>query len=161
MKKIILATAFGLALALAAASAVRADADPPKAWQDVRALVVRFNDAQNAHNLEVVGALMLNSPDFAWEAGHVVELGHDAALNKLAQIYQGDWRVLPDYGALAIQLTSPTEAEVTVPTEFKSAAPGQDVVTTESIVRERAVLTPQGWRLALIATDPPPAAFLF
>jgi hypothetical protein len=160
MKKIILATAFSLALTLAAASAARASDGPPKAWQDVRALVVRFNDAQNAHNLDVVGALMLNSPDFVWEAGNVVELGHDAAVNKLAQIYQGDWRVLPDYGALSIELVTPTQADVTMPTEFKSAPAGQDVVTTESVVRERAVLTPQGWRLVRIATDPPPAAFL-
>lgn len=161
MKKIILATAFGLALTIIAASAARAATDPPKAWQDVRALVVRFNDAQNSHNLDVVGALMLNSPDFVWSAGNVVELGRGAAINKLAQVYQGEWRVLPDYGALDIQMVSPTEASVTVPTEFKSAPLGQDLVTTESVVRERAVLTPEGWRLARIATDPAPAAYLF
>ena len=161
MKKIILATAIGLALTLVTASATRADTDPPKAWQDVRALVVRFNDAQNAHNLDVVDALMLNSPDFVWSAGNILELGHDAALGKLAQVYQGDWRVLPDYGALSIQLVSPSEAYITAPTEFKTALPGQDVMTTESVVRERAVLTPAGWRLARIATDPPPAALLY
>jgi hypothetical protein len=160
MKKIVFAAAFGLALIVGAAGVARADTDPPKAWQDVRALVVRFNDAQNAHNLDVVGALMLNSPEFVWSAGNDVELGRDAALNKLARIYQGDWRVLPDYGNLSIQLVSPTEAYVTAPTEFKFAPPGQDVVTTQSVVRERVVLTPQGWRLARIATDPPPAAFL-
>jgi hypothetical protein len=59
-----------------------------------------------------------------------------------------------------ILATASSLTDVTIPTEFKSAPPGQDVVTTESVVHERAVLTPEGWRLARIVTDPPPAAFL-
>ena len=133
-------------------------ADPPKAWQDVRALVVRFNDAQNVHNIDVVGALLLDSPNTWFAAGQAVQVGHDAAVRKLAQAFEGDWRVLPDYSQLSIQLTSPTQADVTVPTEFKSAVPGSDVVTTESMVRERAVLTQDGWRLASVTIDPAPAA---
>jgi len=161
MKKIILASVFGLAALIATASATRADTDPPKAWQDVRALVVRFNDAQNAHNLDVVSALLLNSPSFVWEAGPVIEAGHDATIEKLAQVYRGDWRVLPDYGSLNIQLLGPNVAEIAVQTEFKTAPPGGDVVNTESLVRERAVRTPEGWRLASVAVDPAPAAMLF
>ncbi|MBV8222409.1 MAG: hypothetical protein JO293_03545 [Candidatus Eremiobacteraeota bacterium] len=157
MQKIII-TALSLTILAIMAADARAASDPPKAWQDVRALVVRFNDAQNVHNIDVSGALLLNSPEVSLTAGPVLAVGHDAAVNALVRAYAGDWRVLPDYGRLSIQLTSPTQADVSVPVEFKTAAPGQDITTTESMVRERAVLTPDGWRLASIAIDPAPAA---
>lgn len=161
MRKTSIAVALGLALALGAIAAARADTDPPKDWQDVRALVVRFNDAQNAHNIDVISVLLLNSPTFVWTTGSGAQLGHDDAVNRLASLYQNTgntFSVLPDYGSLTIQLVSPAEAAISFQTQFKTSPPGQDTQTTTSVVRERAVKTPQGWRLASVDTTPSPTA---
>jgi len=158
MKKIAFASFMGLALAMSMVSMARADADPPKAWQDVRALVVRFNDAQNAHNLDVIGALLVNSPDFVWAVGPTVQHGRDAALGQLAAMYQAaNWSVLPDYGALNIQLLGDDQADVTLPTQFKATTPLQDT-TMQAVVHERAIKTSEGWRLSAVAVQPQPAA---
>lgn len=158
MKKMAYASLVGLALVLAVLNVARADTDPPKAWQEVRALVVRFNDAQNAHNPDVVGALLLNSPDFALSVGPDQIRGHDAAVSRLGALYQNlSLSVLPDYGALDIQLAGSNEANVTMPTQFRTSVPGGDTVMTQSVVHERVVKTQQGWRIASMTADPAPA----
>ena len=145
-----------LALGTAAASTARADADPPKAWQDVRALVVRFNDAQNSQNSGVLSALLLDSPDLNWSSGIVSARGHEAVVAQLPFLYGGTMTVLPDYGALTIDLLSPIAADVTMPTLFRSESLLSDTVLTTSVVREHAVKTADGWRLSSIDTQPAP-----
>jgi hypothetical protein len=163
MKQISIAAALCLVLVGSAVSTARAAADPPKAWQDVRSLVARFNDAQNAHNLDVIGALLQNSPNFTWSAGGVVQRGHDVALDQITGIFQtsgNTWSILPDYGSLTIQLVSPTEADVTYPSVFKASTPARETVTTQGVVRLRAVKTPEGWRISSLSMDPAPSAVL-
>lgn len=161
MKKIAYVSLVGLALALAVLNVARADTDPPKAWQEVRALVVRFNDAQNAHNLDVVGALLLNSPDFVLSLGPDQIRGHDAAVSRLTSLYQNlSLNVLPDYSALNIQLAGSNQANVTMPTQFKTSLPGGDTVMTQSVMHLRAIKTPEGWRFASMTADTAPAATL-
>jgi len=156
MRAIVCAAFITLSLAAAAASVARADADPPKAWQDVRALVVRFNDAENSQNTGVLSALMLDSPDLSWSSGVATERGHMAVSALLPDLYGSTMTVLPDYGNLTIDLLSPTEADVTMPTQFRSESLLSDAVTTSSMVRERATKTPDGWRLVSIDTQPAP-----
>jgi hypothetical protein len=158
MKKISIAVALGLALLAAGTAAARADTDPPKAWQDVRALVVRFNDAQNAHNLDVASQLLLNSPDLEWTEGGLTLRGHDAAVNRLAQLYSGIFAVLPDYGQMTISLVGPDEAKVSMPVTYGFGQPGTAPNTTQSILSARAVKTAVGWRLAQVEHEPAPIA---
>ncbi len=145
-----------LSLATAAASVARADADPPKAWQDVRALVVRFNDAENSQNTGVLSALLLDSPDLSWSSGLATERGHLAVSALLPDLYGSTMTVLPDYGNLTINLLSSTEADVMMPTQFRSESLQSDPMMTSSMVREHAVKTADGWRLVSIDTQPAP-----
>jgi hypothetical protein len=156
IRKIAYAAIITLALATAGASTARANADPPKAWQDVRALVVRFNDAENSRNSGVLSALLLDSPDLIWSNGGAIERGHDAVAAQLPFLYGGTMSVLPDYSELTIDLLSPTEADVMMPTQFRSDSLETGSVTTSSVVRERAVKTTDGWRFASIDTQPAP-----
>src|SRR5271166_2266834 len=156
MRKIACAGIVSLVLALAMASAARAAADPPKAWQDVRALVVRFNDAENSQNSGVLSALLLDSPSLSWSNGVNTALGHDAVIAQLPFLYGSMMSILPDYSALTIDVLSPTEADVTMPTQFRSESLMSDAVMTSSLVRGGAVKTPDGWRLSSIDTQPAP-----
>ncbi|HEV2878474.1 MAG TPA: hypothetical protein VGW96_02735 [Candidatus Eremiobacteraceae bacterium] len=156
LRKFAYAAILTVALASSAASIARADADPPKAWQDVRALVVRFNDAQNSQNSGVLSALLLDSPDLNWSSGVSSARGHEAVVAQLPFLYGGTMTVLPDYGALTIDLLSPTAADVTMPTQFRSESLLSDAVMTTTVVREHAVKTADGWRLSSIDTQPAP-----
>jgi hypothetical protein len=156
LRKIVLAGVTSLALALALSSAARAAGDPPKAWQDVRALVVRFNDAENSQNSGVLSALLLDSPNLSWSNGVTTALGHDAVVAQLPFLYGSMMSILPDYSALTIDLVSPTEADVTMPTQFRSEGLMTGALMTSSVVRERAVNTPDGWRFTSIDTQPAP-----
>ncbi|MBV8171839.1 MAG: nuclear transport factor 2 family protein [Candidatus Eremiobacteraeota bacterium] len=148
MKKIACAALAGLALAASIPSIGHAANDPSKSWQDVRALVVRFNDAQNAHNLDVIGALMTDSPNFQWSFGQYQQRGKDAALAQLAGMYQrADWSVLPDYGNMDIRMTGPSSANIDMPVQYKASTAAQDTTLT-AMVHEEAVRTSAGWRLS-------------
>jgi hypothetical protein len=156
IRKIAYVAIISLALVTAAASTARADADPPKAWQDVRALVVRFNDAENSQNSGVLSALLLDSSDLSWSNGGATQRGHDAVVAQLPFLYGSAMSILPDYSALTINLLSPTEADVTMPTQFRSESLQSGAVMTSSVVRMHAVKTSNGWRLASIDTEPAP-----
>jgi hypothetical protein len=156
LRKFIYAACVALALSTAAASMARAAGDPPKAWQDVRALVVRFNDAENSQNSGVLSALLLDSPDLNWSSGLASARGHEAVVAQLPFLYGGTMTVLPDYGALTIDLLSPIAADVTMPTQFRSESLLSDAVMTTTVVREHAVKTADGWRLSSIDTQPAP-----
>ena len=158
MKKISIVVALGLVLFAAGTAIARPDSDPPKAWQDVRALVVRFNDAQNAHNLDVASALLLDSPYLRWTEGSFTLLGHDAAVGRLAQLYAGVFDVMPDYGQMNIVLVGSDEAQVAVPIRYGSGLPGSSPTTVQSFLTARAVRTPVGWRLAEVRHEPTPIA---
>jgi hypothetical protein len=154
MKKVVFVMLAGLALATSIPAVTRATNDPPKGWQDVRALVVRFNDAQNAHNLDVIGALMTDSPRFEWSFGQYQQHGRDAALAQLAGMYQrADWSILPDYGNLDIHMTGSSSADITMPVQYKASTPAQDATLT-ALVHEQAVKTPDGWRLSSLQVQP-------
>ena len=154
MKKIVFAMLAGLVLAASVPAIARAANDPSKGWQDVRALVVRFNDAQNAHNLDVIGALMTDSPRFEWSFGQYQQHGRDAALAQLAGMYQrADWSILPDYGNLDIHMTGSSSADITMPVQYKASTPAQDATLT-ALVHEQAVKTPDGWRLSGLQVQP-------
>jgi hypothetical protein len=156
LRKFVHAACITVALMTAAASVARAGADPPKAWQDVRALVVRFNDAENSQNSGVLSALLLDSPDLNWSSGISNARGHEAVVAQLPFLYGGTMTVLPDYGALTIDLLSPIAADVTMPTLFRSESLLSDAVMTTTVVREHAVKTADGWRLSSVDTQPAP-----
>lgn len=160
MKRISIAAVLGLALFAAGTAIARPDTDPPKAWQDVRALVVRFNDAQNAHNLDVAGALLLDSPYLQWTEGSITLRGHDAALRRLAQLYASIFDVMPDYGQMTIDMLGSDEARVAVPVRYGTGVPGSGPTTVASFMTARAVRTPSGWRLAEVSHEPVPIAAL-
>jgi SnoaL-like domain len=149
------AGAAALAGAGLAPSLARA-ADPSKSWQQVRALVARFVDAQNAHNLDVTSALLWDSPDFEMQIPDSTVRGHAAAVDRFTALYQGMWRLSPDYGSLDIQIVDPDHAVVTVPVEYKTGETNGDPVTTQSVLAARVVYTAVGWRIASLAPNPPP-----
>jgi hypothetical protein len=56
---------------------------------EVKALLAKFVEAQNAHDLKAVGELLQDSPQFLWITRGMPIWGRDAALKRFEALYQG------------------------------------------------------------------------
>src|SRR6266704_1253703 len=103
MKPVIIA----LALAVAALTAPAAKADQS---DEVRVLYRAFVAAQNMHDLEKVGSLLLDSPRFLWVSDGRAIWGRDAVLKRMALFQEARvWRVTPGLDrAVAVPVSDDT-----------------------------------------------------
>ena len=101
---------------------------------EVKAVFERFVAAQNAHDVRVVGELLLDAPHFLWITRGTPIWGHEAALKRFEALYQGTWRLEPDMPALRVLLLGDTSAQVYVPIVFTIGAPGQAAQTTRFLM---------------------------
>ena len=67
---------------------------------EVRATFDRFVLAQNAHDIKAVESLLLGSPNFLWITRGTPVWGHDAALKRFGALYDGTWRLDPEFFSL-------------------------------------------------------------
>src|SRR5882724_5891804 len=74
---------------------------------EARTLYRQFAAAQNLRDLEKVGALLLDSPEFLWVSDGKSIWGHDAVLKRMALFQEARvWRVEPDLDkAVAVTVT--------------------------------------------------------
>src|SRR4051812_137306 len=67
---------------------------------EVRAVYQRFAAAQNAHDLDAVRAVLLDSPRFLWVSDGMSVWGRDATLTRMSAFQGAEiWRVEPDLAA--------------------------------------------------------------
>lgn len=139
---------------LLAFSATPARAAPE---DDVRAAFDRFVNAQNAHDVAAVGELLLDSPNFLWVTRGAPIWGRDAALKRFETLYQGTWKLSPEFQNLKVVLVSEATAQVYVPITFNIGPPGQPAPDAAFLMNQTLVKTPAGWRIANILPIPLPA----
>lgn len=132
-------------LLLTAASAVEATPE-----DEVRALVDRFVEAQNAHDLAAVRELLWDSPQFLWITRGTPIWGRPAALTRFEALYRGTWRLEPSLAALRITLLSDSIAQIHVPIVFTIGASGQEAQKTRFLMNQVLLKTPAGWKVASI-----------
>ena len=92
-----------IALAAVAMLAVSSASAAPR--DEIRSTFGKFVAAQNAHNLKAVGDLLSDSPDFIWIAPGRIVRGRDAAIQRFGELFQGAWRVDPDWSTFHIRRT--------------------------------------------------------
>jgi len=138
-----------LALSATAASAASED--------DVRAAFEQFVKAQNAHDVEGVRELLLDSASFLWVTRGTPIWGREAALKRFESLYQGTWKLSPDMQNLKAVLVSDTTVQLYVPITFNIGAPGQPAPDTPFLMNQTFVKTTAGWKIANILPIPVPA----
>jgi ketosteroid isomerase-like protein len=143
-----------LVVALLALSATGAKAAPV---DDVRAAFDRFVNAQNAHDVAAVGELLLDSPSFLWVTRGAPIWGRDAALKRFETLYQGTWKLSPDFSNLRVVLVNDTTAQVYVPITFNIGPPGQAAPDAPFLMNQTLTKTAAGWRITNILPIPAPA----
>jgi ketosteroid isomerase-like protein len=124
--------------------------------QELRATVERFVTAQNAHDLNAVGAILFDSPNFLWITRGTPVWGRSDALGRFQTLYAGTWHLEPDWAALRIVVAEPHVAEIFVPIAYTIGAPEQPAQETQFLMN--MVLTKQstGWKVAAILPIPVP-----
>ena len=112
---------------------------------EIRAAFTKFVAAQNAHDLNAVGELLSDSPDFLWIApGHIVR-GRDAALHRFRELFQSAWHVDPDWSTFQVMMLDVSTAEIFVRVSTASGAPARSARMNQILVHAA-----RGWRVLSI-----------
>ena len=119
---------------------------------DIRATYEAFAAAQNARDLDRVGALLINSPRFLWVSDGVSVWGPEATLARMASFQEAPvWRVEPDL-ARAVAVDVDADAGfLHLPLRLVIGA-GDNPDRLRFLVSVLCVRTPNGWRIAALFT---------
>jgi ketosteroid isomerase-like protein len=124
---------------------------------EVRATFDRFVAAQNAHDVKAVESLLLGSPNFLWITRGTPVWGPDAALKRFTALYEGTWKLDPEFSNLKVLMIGDSVAQIYVPIIFTIGAPGQSPQQTRFLMNQVLVETLSGWRVSSILPIPAPA----
>ena len=114
---------------------------------EIKATFSKFVAAQNAHNLKAVRELLSDSPNFLWIARGNVVRGRDAALKRYAGLFEGTWRLDPDWSTLEIIMLDVSTAEVFVRMVITNSALDQPTPSGPTQMNQILVKTSGGWRV--------------
>jgi uncharacterized protein (TIGR02246 family) len=123
---------------------------------EVTALFAKFVAAQNAHDVNAVGELLLESPEFLWITRGMPIWGRDAAVKRFAALYQGTWSLDPKMDEFNVIELQPAVAHVYVPITFMIAPAGQTAQPTRFLMNLVLVKTTDGWKVSSILPIPAP-----
>jgi ketosteroid isomerase-like protein len=125
---------------------------------EVKALFAKFVAAQNAHDLNAVGELLQDSPQFLWITRGMPIWGPRAALKRFESLYQGTWSLDPKIDELRVIESQPGVVQLYVPIRFMISPAGQPAQPARFLINQVVVKT--GRRLEGIEhpSDPSTAA---
>ena len=144
------------ALLLSAACLAWAGATWAATDDEVRATFERFVQVQNAHDAKALEGLLADSPRFLWITRGTVVWGREAALQRFSKLYEGTWRLDPEYGSLQVLPVSDTVAQLHVPVQFTTGAAGQPAQVTRIFLNQVLVKSTGTWRVISIFPVPAP-----
>ncbi len=93
-----------------------------------------FVKAQNDHDLQAVGELLSDSPDFLWITKGNAIWGKEAALKKFEALYKGTWQLEPVPAEFKVKLLSAKSWQIFVPIIFNIGEPGQEAKKTRFLM---------------------------
>jgi SnoaL-like domain len=119
---------------------------------DIGDTFARFLAAQNDHDLDAVEELLSDSREFIWIAPGSTVRGRDAALSRFRELFQGTWRIDPNWLTFQILMLDAWTAEIFVRISITSDAPPRAELMNQILVN-----TENGWRvLCILASELPP-----
>ena len=127
--------------------------------EEVRALFLRQAAGENAHDIEVIDAVLARMPPGQPDPVNFVARaycfwGREAVLDHFRTIFAGTWRFEPDPSAIRIMPLGPDVAHIHAPTRITVGAAGKQAATYSFLINEFAIRTPDGWRISAIVPVP-------
>jgi uncharacterized protein (TIGR02246 family) len=144
-------------LAFAACAAMMTLAHGATMEEDVRAVFDRYIAIQNAHDLNSMRGLLVDSPDFLWVSRGKPVWGREAALKGFEERYKGTWFIEVDRRELRVVSISRRVAQVYAATQLTSGDPGTAPASTRVYINLVMVKKPEGWQIASILPIPIPS----
>lgn len=141
-------------LAFAACAAVMTLAHGTTMEEDVRNVFDRYIAIQNAHDLDSMRGLLLDSPDFLWISRGKPVWGREAALKGFEERYKGTWFIEVDRRELRVVSVSRRVAQVYAAIRLTSGNPGAAPASTRLYINLVMVKKPEGWQIASILPIP-------
>lgn len=139
-----------VALAMLCTAAIGPVPVGPK--DEIRATFSEFIAAQNAHDLQAVGRVLGDDADFLWSASGNVVRSRAAALGRFRELFQGTWRVDPDWTTYQTLRLDISTVEV-----FAHAAISSGLSARATRLNVVLINTEKGWRvLTFVVDDLPP-----
>ena len=139
-----------LAFLAAVFAAPRAKADPS---EEARAVYREFATAQIMRDLEKVGSLLLDSPNFLRVSDGKAIWGRDAVLKRMALFQEARiWHVEPALDKSVAVAVSDNTAFLHLPLALTLAFSPGEPEQLRFLVSVLCVRTPQGWRIAALFT---------
>jgi Domain of unknown function (DUF4440) len=124
---------------------------------EIKATFSKFVAAQNAHNITAVRELLSDSPNFLWITRGNVVRGRDAALERYARLFEGTWRLDPDWSTLEIMMLDVSTAQIFVRMVITNGTLGQPTPAGSTVMNQILVKTSGGWRvLSVLPGNLPP-----
>jgi hypothetical protein len=120
-------------IAIAPTGSFEAEALSPAAEQELRALYKQLIEAENAHDIAAVGRFVWKSPSALFvaktktpaEGNWAGFWGSDNVINHLNELYQGTFRMTPDYASEKVVLLSHDVAQTYAPLQISVGYAGQ------------------------------------
>ena len=134
----------------------------------IRELYANLIEAENAHDIEKVRAMVWDSPDAlfvaktktAAEGNWAGFWGKEVVVGHLQELFAGTFRIDPDYSKERIALLAPTVAETYVPVDISVAYAGQSGTPNPFLMIIEWVRVSSGaWKMATdiaLPIPPPP-----
>ncbi len=120
--------------------------------EEAQRLYAAFVEAQNAHDLQQVRSLLLDSPGFLWVTNGLSVWGPDAAIARLARFHANEvWRIDPAMDRARAVDVAPGTAFLRVPLGLAVGSSG-DPQHHHMLVTALCTQTPEGWRIAALFT---------
>ena len=143
-------------LAFAACAAAMTLAHGTTMEEDVRTVFERYIAIQNAHDLESMRGLLVDSPDFLWISRGKAVWGREAALKGFEERYKGTWFIEADRRDFRVISVSRRVAQVHAMTELTFGDPGVEPKNVRLHINLVMVKKPEGWQIASILPIPIP-----
>ena len=140
-------------MALAAATLLVGSPAGAGTPEEVRATYERFAAAQNAHDLDAVREVLLDSPQFLWVSDGRSVWGREATLARMSAFQKSAvWRVLPALDLARVVEVDAGAAYYHLPLVLELGATKAKFDRLKFLVSVLCVKTPQGWRIAALFT---------
>ncbi|MDB5881186.1 MAG: hypothetical protein JWP43_1064 [Ramlibacter sp.] len=117
---------------------------------EVRSAFEKFVQVQNAHDAKGLESLLADSGQVLWITRGTAIWGREAVLQRFSQLYQGTWKLEPEWSAFRVVPLGADTAQLVVPVQFTTGASGQTPSVARMFLNQTLMKTSSGWRVVSI-----------